>query len=163
MKILKVFGLIIFLISLMISLVMINVLIHGMELVEWEKPISIIAFILTICLGYLFRKTLLKILLIPFQVFKRDMNRKQRLVLAIFAPIIILFIALMIANSVTYNPPARNIKKSSVSSLGIYRDHDPFNLDKTWYVWFPALFFCGIFEYKLFEDKKKKDKELTGA
>ena len=157
MKILKVFGLIIFLISLMISLVMINVLIHGMELVEWEKPISIIAFILTICLGYLFRKTLLKILLIPFQVFKRDMNRKQRLVLAIFVPIIILFIALMIANSVTYNPPARTTKKSragSVSSGGIYRTHEPFNLDETWYVWFSALAFCSIFEYKLFEDKK---------
>ena len=157
MKILKVFGLIIFLISLMISLVMINVLIHGMELVEWEKPISIIAFILTICLGYLFRKTLLKILLIPFQVFKRDMNRKQRLVLAIFAPIIILFIALMIANSVSYNPPARTTKKSragSVSSGGIYRTHEPFNLDETWYVWFSALAFCSIFEYKLFEDKK---------
>lgn len=164
MKILKVFGLIIFLISLMISLVMINILIHGMELVLWEKPISIIAFILTICLGYLFRKTLLKILLIPFQVFKRDMNQKQRLVLAIFVPIIILFIALIIANSITYVPTyGGGTKKYRTSSklVEIY-PHGPFNLDKTWYVWFSALAFCGIFEYKLFADKKKKDKELTG-
>ncbi|MBE3128414.1 MAG: hypothetical protein IMZ60_01915 [Actinobacteria bacterium] len=93
------------------------------------------------------------------------MNKNQKLILAIFVPIIILFIALMIANSVTYNP-YRSTKKASVSSVrsvGIYRDHDPFNLDKTWYVWFLALAFCGIFEYKLFADKKEKDKELTGS
>jgi len=97
MKILKVFGLIIFLISFMISLIMINGLIQGMEPVDWEKPISIGAFILTIYLGYFFRKTLLKILLIPFQVFKGDMNKNQRLILAISIPIILFFIALTIA------------------------------------------------------------------
>ena len=140
---------------------MINVLTHGMELVLWEKPISIIAFILTICLGYLFRKTLLKILLIPFQVFKRDMNQKQRLVLAIFIPIIILFIALMIANSVGVTRTARTSEGRTIKG-SIYYTHNPFDLQKTWYVWFSALAFCGIFEYKLFEDKKKKDKELTG-
>ena len=29
--------------------------------------------------------------------------------------------------------------------------------------WVLSLIFCCIFEYKLFGDKKKKDKELTGG
>ena len=159
----KVVFWIVFIISLILSFFAIFDLITGPSAVGMDCFFILIT--LSLLIGYLFRKTLLKILLTPFQVFKRDMNRKQRLVLAIFAPIIILFIALMIANSVSYNPPARTTKKSragSVSSRGIYRAHEPFNLDETWYVWFSALAFCSIFEYKLFEDKKKKDKELTG-
>jgi len=149
MKILKVFGLIIFLISLMISLIMINGLIHGMEPVDWEKLISISAFILTICLGYLFRKTLLKILLIPFQVFKRDMNKNQRLVLAIFVPIIIFFLTITIAYY---------IGATHVYRAGGYRTttYDPFDWQKTWYVWVISSIFCCIFEYKLFTDKKRE-------
>jgi len=81
------------------------------------------------------------------------MNRKQRLVLAIFAPIIILFIALMIANSVGVTRTARTFEGRTVRG-STYYTHNPFDLEKTWYVWFSALAFCGIFEYKLFADKK---------
>jgi len=171
MKILKVFGLIIFIISFMISLIMINGLIHGMEPVDWEKPISIGAFILTICLGYLFRKTLLKILLIPFQVFKRDMNKNQKIVLAIFVPIVILFITLGIANSVGYTVRTRTVsvpksylvskysEKTYISKTYTYHERNPFDWGRTWYIWVLSLTFCCIFEYKLFEDKKEKDKK----
>ncbi len=41
--------------------------------------------------------------------------------------------------------------------------NDPFDWEKTWYMWLIFLIFCCIFEYKLFGDKKKKDKELEGV
>jgi len=77
------------------------------------------------------------------------MNKKQKLVLAIFVPIIIFFIALIIANSVgvTYV-----YKRGAIPSTS--HTHDPFDLEKTWYVWMFYFILCGIFEYKLFADKK---------
>jgi len=90
------------------------------------------------------------------------MNKNQRIILAIFVPIIIFFITLLIANIVTYIPSySGNTKKYLTKyseSVGIYHAHEPFNLDKTWYVWFLALALCCIFEYKLFADKKRKIK-----
>jgi len=175
MKILKVFGLIIFIISLFFSYVAITVLMGDYELKGYDILLSIIAFSLTICLGYLFRKTLLKILLIPFQVLKRDMNKNQKIVLAIFVPIIIFFITFMIANLVgvtviQHTGKAFDLtdggRMTNIRTIGIphteYR-RDPLDWQKTWGVWLVFLIIICIFEYKLFEDKKKKDKELTGG
>jgi len=94
-------------------------------------------------------------------------NKKQRVVLAIFVPIIIFFIALMIANSVgvkvtthltgvTYDPMASGKKFIFSGKVGSYETHthDPFDWEKTWYVWMFYLIFCCIFEYRLFGDKK---------
>jgi hypothetical protein len=98
------------------------------------------------------------------------LNKKQRLVLAIFIPIIIFFIALTIAYDTGVTPREKQL---SIHSPRYYArfplepkpspnytttTHDPFDWGKTWYVWMFYLIFCGIFEYKLFEDKKKKDK-----
>jgi len=80
------------------------------------------------------------------------MNKNQKIILAIFVPIIVLFIALIIANSVgvTYV-----YKRGAIPSIS--HTHDPFDWQKTWYVWLIFLILCCIFEYKLFADKKKKD------
>ena len=88
------------------------------------------------------------------------MNKKQRLVLAIFVPIIILFIALAIANSVGYTVMTRKVPEDSpfrkyLGETTTYRKGNPFDWGRTWYVWMFYLIFCCIFEYKLFADKKK--------
>jgi hypothetical protein len=86
------------------------------------------------------------------------MNKKQRLVLAIFIPVIILFITLGIANSVGYTEITKI--RSEGSYLRKYfptiTKGNPFDWERTWYIWFLSLTFCCIFEYKLFGDKKKK-------
>ena len=81
MKILKVFGLIIFIISLYLSIVVvIPDLMGGYELEGYEILFSIIVFSLTICLGYLFRKTLLT----PFKAFwNLAFERKMMLLVTI--------------------------------------------------------------------------------
>ena len=94
------------------------------------------------------------------------MNTNQKRVLVIFIPIIIFFIALMIANIVgvtvtvhtgisfdTTDTGRMTNFRSSGPSYDTYR-HDPFDWEKTWYVWFLSLIFCCIFEYILFGDKK---------
>jgi hypothetical protein len=92
------------------------------------------------------------------------MNKKQRLVLAIFVPIIILFITLIIANAVGFTiktspritnsqdgqPRSRYETNTIATRVG-----NPFDWEKTWYIWFFSLTLCFIFEYKLFSDKKK--------
>ena len=81
------------------------------------------------------------------------MNKTQKLILAIFVPIILFFIALTIADSV------------GVSSVGGWRQfsqkpsfpshtHDPFDMEKTWYVWLVYSASCCLFEFLLFRDKK---------
>ena len=35
-----------------------------------------------------------------------------------------------------------------------HKYYDPYDWQRTWYVWILFLIFCGVFEYKLFEDKK---------
>ena len=89
------------------------------------------------------------------------MNKNQKLILVIFIPIIIFFIALVIANLVRTTPgrPALSPiweKFSGEKSYPTYTTHDPFDWEKTWYVWLLALTFCYIFEYKLFADKKRR-------
>jgi len=96
------------------------------------------------------------------------MNKKQRLVLAIFVPVILFFISLMIANSigvkvtghmtgVEYHPTASPGKKFTFSGeVGHYDTYtyNPFDWGKTWYIWFLFWIITFIFEYKLFADKK---------
>ncbi len=79
------------------------------------------------------------------------MNKNQKIILAIFIPVLLFLIALTIAYYITIEPGE------------LY--FDPYgavfsNWGETWYVWFVFLIFVCIFEYKLFDDKKKKDKEL---
>jgi len=93
------------------------------------------------------------------------MNKKQRLILAVFVPIIFFLFTLMIANSVgtkvithatgiSYDEMTGEFESSG--NIGSYKTytHHPFNLEKTWYVWLLFLTFCCFFEYKLFEDKE---------
>ena len=88
MKILKVFGLIIFIISLCLSIVLITDLMGGYELEGYEILFSIILFSLTICLGYLFRETLF----IPFKVFwNLTFERKMMLLVTIAILIAVIF------------------------------------------------------------------------
>ena len=90
------------------------------------------------------------------------MNRKQRLILAIFVPIIIFFIALMIANSVGYTEITRKVPEGSVflrKYLGettIYREGNPFDWRRTWGVWLVYSASCCLFEFLLFRDKKER-------
>jgi len=85
------------------------------------------------------------------------MNKNQKLILAIFIPIIILFITLAIANSVGYTVKTRAVSENSyLSKYGskIYHEDNPFDWGRTWYIWVLSLTFCCIFEYRLFADKK---------
>lgn len=89
------------------------------------------------------------------------MNKNQKIILAIFIPIIILFITLLIANSVGYTVKARtSLPEGSVQrrfGTSTYHEGNPFDWGRAWYIWVLSLIFCCIFEYKLFADKKKKD------
>ena len=93
---------------------------------------------------------------------KIKMNKKQRLVLAIFIPIIFLFITLVIANSVGYTVINRptiltgDVFDKYAKPITYYREGNPFDWERTWYIWVLSLVFCCIFEYKLFADKKDK-------
>jgi len=88
------------------------------------------------------------------------MNKKQRLILAIFIPIVILFITIGIANSVGYTVRTRAVSEGgylSKYSSKTYHEGNPFDWGRTWYIWVLSLTFCCIFEYKLFADKKIKE------
>jgi len=82
--------------------------------------------------------------------------------LAIFVPIIFFFIALVIANSIGVTGEIKESKAYYEEMLNLpptYKyitTHDPFDWEKTWYVWMGYFVFCCIFEYKLFADKNKK-------
>jgi len=93
------------------------------------------------------------------------MNQKQKIILAIFIPIIVFFIALIIANNLGYieRPITEEEAKAKYSSnptlrkyVTTIRENNPFNWGKTWFVWMSYLILIFIFEYKLFGDKKKK-------
>ena len=99
------------------------------------------------------------------------MNKNQKIVLAIFVPIIFFFIALAIANNlgvtsvmeiVSENDPRR----SPPDIFDKYRQgpptitshtHNPFDWGKTWYVWLVYSASCCLFEFLLFRDKKKRN------
>jgi hypothetical protein len=165
-KVLRVFGLIIFIVSLILSFSAISFIISslkpGEEIIAQDWYFFLILFSLIIGLGYLFRKTLLT----PFKALK--INQKQKLILAIFVPVIILFVTLIITNNVGYTATTRTVTlpedsifrklRASATSTYIHYEENPFDWDRTWYIWFLALIFCCIFEYKLFADKNK-DKE----
>lgn len=68
------------------------------------------------------------------------MNKIQKVILAIFVPVIFYVIAYGIGANIG----------STIS----------FNLEEDWYIWMCYFVFCCIFEYKLFGDKIKK-KELV--
>jgi len=78
------------------------------------------------------------------------MNKKQKLFLAIFVPVILFFITLIISSYISGDFPYYYIETSY--------------LLETWYVWLIFLIFVCIFEYKIFEDKEmisnKKNKKL---
>ena len=65
------------------------------------------------------------------------MNKTQKLILAIFVPIIFFFIAVFIA-------------KETVS----YGSNTLFDLGKTWDVWLVYPASCCLFEFLLFRNKK---------
>ena len=78
------------------------------------------------------------------------MNKKQKLFLAIFVPVILFFITLIISSYISGDYPYYYIETSY--------------LLETWYVWLIFLIFVCIFEYKIFEDKEmisnKKNEKL---
>ena len=88
------------------------------------------------------------------------MSKKQRLVLAIFVPIVIFFIALTIANYIGVTVIYRSEKVSFYAGGHEFtidtktKNYNPFDLEKTWYVWLLFSIFVCIFEYKLFGNKK---------
>jgi len=113
------------------------------------------------------------------------MNKNQRLVLAIFVPIIILFIALMIAYYVSFEVVITPAYFKEPIRYKINKELSPqrqelleklntipgrvipektvsypcgIKWQKTWYVWLIFLIFCCIFEFLLFGDKKRKIK-----
>jgi hypothetical protein len=90
------------------------------------------------------------------------MNKNQRIILAIFVPIMVFFIALAIANSVGVTTVIKELESDYDELVNLppirYRTytHDPFDWGKTWFVWMGYFIFCFVFEYKLFADKNKK-------
>jgi hypothetical protein len=89
------------------------------------------------------------------------MNKNQKIVLAIFVPIIIFFIALMIANSMGYTEITRKTPEGSyfrkyLGETTIYREGNPFDWGRTWGVWLVYSASCCLFEFLLFRDKKER-------
>ena len=102
---------------------------------EWDWRLTIIPYSLSIT-GFVY--------LFLGKWFEK-LNKNQKRILAIFIPISIYFIAFIIASIVGFpGDPFDDYKRN------------PFYWRKTWYVWVLYLIFCGIFEYKLFADKKRK-------
>ena len=106
-----------------------------------------------------------KIYLKYFQRRLKKINKSQRIILGIFIPIIVFFIALAIANSVGVTSVMKESESDYYDELlnlpttYITYTHDPFDWGKTWYVWTVYFVFCCIFEYKLFADKKKEKEQ----
>jgi len=95
------------------------------------------------------------------------MNKKQRVVLAIFIPVLLFFITVTIAYYISVEvviTPGSGIQRhydSDENEWKITLDldttnkyYDPFDWGRTWYIWVLSLTFCCIFEYRLFGDKK---------
>ncbi|MDD3818384.1 MAG: hypothetical protein RBT05_08925 [Bacteroidales bacterium] len=69
--------------------------------------------------------------------FFRNVNKKQKIILAIFIPIILFFIAYTIAYYVS-------VEKVVIIASVTHKYYYPFDWQKTWYVWFLFLFLCGF-------------------
>jgi hypothetical protein len=82
-------------------------------------------------------------------------DKTQKLILAIFVPIIFFFVALAIANSV-------GVTRMIGSKILLSPSHNPFDWGKTWCVWLVYSASCCLFEFLLFRDNKiiaKRNKE----
>ena len=121
----KVFFWILFMLSLYLSPMIIDDFVSGLEYIGWEWIFVIIPFSLSIA-GFFY--------LLKGRLFEKT-NQKQKIILGIFIPIIILFFTLKIAVILGHR-------------------NNPFNWGSTWHVWMIYAIFCGIFEYNLFADKK---------
>ncbi len=75
------------------------------------------------------------------------MNKIQKIILAIFIPVILYVIALGIAEPITWRPGKVFIRSPDVTFY------------YGWPVWLVFLIIVCIFEYKLFKDKEKKVKK----
>lgn len=84
------------------------------------------------------------------------MNKNQKIVLAIFVPIIIFFIALIIASSVSVT--TGGYVKGKYFNF-VTHTNNPFDWEKTWYVWLVYSASCCLFEFLLFRDKKKRNEK----
>lgn len=85
------------------------------------------------------------------------MNKTQKLILAIFVPIIFFFIALVFANSVGVTEITRKVPEN-LTYLRRYlgaTTGNPFDWGRTWCVWFVYSASCCLFEFLLFRDNKK--------
>ncbi len=150
----RIFIWIVFILSLIASILttvpFIDWLQHGWGWgAEWNWRLIIIPYSLSIT-GFVY--------LFLGKWFEK-LNKNQKRILAIFIPIIIFFIAFIIASSLGVLHFHEIIKAEDSFFHFEYRTrhtYEPFNLEKTWYVWVLYLIFCCIFEYKLFEDKKMK-------
>jgi len=125
------------------------------------------------------------------------MNKKQRVILALFIPILLFFIALTIVYYVSVEvvitpgyttsvptSPGMDPESALVKIIKLQEErkdwqpgdplyahhpaiinkyYNPYDWQRTWYVWLLFLAFCCFFEYKLFEDKEiisnKRSKE----
>jgi hypothetical protein len=112
--------------------------------------------------------------------FPGEMNIKQKIILAIFIPIVLFFITYTIAYYISVDEVViRSAYTEKMSSTEMVKElieaveegrqtkspyiyhpavtrkyYYPFDWQRTWYVWILFLTLCGVFEYKLFEDKK---------
>jgi len=84
------------------------------------------------------------------------MNKKQKIFLAIFVPIVIFFVALSIAYYITsdYGHFRSGIQGRVTGrwERGDYSIvfHKPFDWGQTWYIWVFTLVCIIIFEYKIY-------------
>jgi hypothetical protein len=97
-------------------------------------------------------------------------NKTQKLILAIFVPVIFFFIAVFVAKQI--DPrfglprfgllPVMTSKALRFSKAVDYRGSILFALGETWYVWLLYSASCCLFEFLLFRDNKiisRKNKE----
>ena len=81
------------------------------------------------------------------------MNEKQRQILAIVVPALVLIVAFGIADGLGRGP-------TRGSGLGARRTGDPFDWDRTWHVWAIAVFIIGAFELWVFGDSKNQNRAV---
>lgn len=79
--------------------------------------------------------------------FLSGLNQKQRLVIAIMFPIIVIMVAIPFANDSSL---------ASIAFEDVDSEIDPFDLSVTWNVWLIAFLIIGFVEFKLFGDTKDK-------
>lgn len=79
-----------------------------------------------------------------FEQWISNLNSRQKLIIAIAFPLLLLVITLPIAESVYYN------------SSGRWFHGHYFGFDKNWWVWLIYLTTVAFIEYKLFDTVKKQ-------